>query len=312
MRKMVIMLVLFLFPSYTEADVVMILKNGQEIKAEKVWEENGNIKFSQAGSVASIQKFLVKQIVGNDEIKLPLESETEKAVRKLAGDIQKITRKTAGKDGQDFRTSGFVVAMRKANEKVLRKNGYNLSEILSRIAEKGLDEDDVLGREIIVPLISGTIYTLSNCCDLISELFKIYPEADAKSILKIMLAQNTKEAERVLPDYNVFTREKVDSLLRNKLEDMKKALVSGNIEKALQYFMPKKKDAYKRMFETSPETMIGAVKSIQKMEMTEFDILGQARYVVDFMTENSGKKQKYSSYLLFYRDKDGLWKIDFF
>jgi len=47
------------------------------------------------------------------------------------------------------------------------------------------------------------------------------------------------------------------------------------------------------------------------MEIVDFNF-SEVKYVADFETVADGVKSTISSYILFERDEDGLWKISFF
>ena len=47
------------------------------------------------------------------------------------------------------------------------------------------------------------------------------------------------------------------------------------------------------------------------MEIVDFDFY-KVKYVVDFKAIVDGNQRTMSSYIIFVRDEDGLWKINFF
>ena len=106
---------------------------------------------------------------------------------------------------------------------------------------------------------------------------------------------------------NVLSREEMDAVLKGKWEGMKEALMIRDIEGAVRFFEDKSQETYRQQF--------NALKPIANLIASE---MGQIYFVK--MTDNSAEYEiirtregvTYSFYLLFVRDKNGLWKIKVF
>jgi len=103
---------------------------------------------------------------------------------------------------------------------------------------------------------------------------------------------------------NVLSREEIDALLRAKWEGMKSALVQGNIEGAISYFDDFSKAGYKEHF-----TVLSPIVSQIVQELNDIQLIRMMKNAIEYDIRTTRNGKEYSFYLLFVRDKDGLWKI---
>ena len=166
-------------------------------------------------------------------------------------------------------------------------------------------------------MVTRTIYFLSDSKEFydnpIIPLSKYYGEIDSKNIFKLNLAMYVRNPNLNSVDFNVFTLTEIDLLLREKWKSMRQDLAAGNIEEAIQYFVSKKKETYRKVLENSPE-IVTFLKNIENLELVESQSDTQSvRYILDYESSMKTEKMILSTYLIFGRDiEDGLWKIEFF
>lgn len=103
---------------------------------------------------------------------------------------------------------------------------------------------------------------------------------------------------------HVLSREEIDVLLRAKWEGMKGALVQGNIEGAISYFDDFSKAGYKEHF-----TVLSPIVSQIVQELNDIQLIRMMKNAIEYDIRTTRNGKEYSFYLLFVRDKDGLWKI---
>ena len=96
----------------------------------------------------------------------------------------------------------------------------------------------------------------------------------------------------------------MDALLRAKWEGMKGALSQGNIEDAISYFDDPSKSGFKEHF-----TVLSPVLSQIVQELNDIQLIGMMTNAIEYDIRTIRNGIEYSFYLLFVRDKDGLWKI---
>lgn len=229
----------------------------------------------------------------------------ESVIKELKENIETLKQKYFNSHpGND--ADNYTLAIKESYIGAFNKSGYDFSTTISKMANEGFNKDDMLFKDIIFIMIIQI--TGEDNADF---LFKIFLETDAGNLLKIILTQDAEGRDRNLPDYNIFGRDKIDSLLRKKWKDMTAALKKGKIEEALDYFVPEKRPAYKEVFGTYPDKIKYVIETTKNMELVDFDLF-KVKYVVDFEAVVDGIQTTFSSYIIFVRDKDGLWKIKFF
>jgi len=105
----------------------------------------------------------------------------------------------------------------------------------------------------------------------------------------------------------VLTKAELDALLRTKWEGMRGALASNDVNKAMSYFDALTRDAYQRIFTALSPYLPQIAQELADIQFIQ--MMGtSAEY--DIRTVRGGTE--YSFYLLFVRDKNGLWKISRF
>jgi hypothetical protein len=107
-----LLFVFLMFPSLAGADAI-VLKNGNRIEAQKVWEQDGEIKCDQYGGVIGFPKqqvLRIEQHQSNEELeaaqKKPLSTESEKAI--LSQVRQLYVELMGFKDDSLFHKVGFA------------------------------------------------------------------------------------------------------------------------------------------------------------------------------------------------------------
>jgi hypothetical protein len=103
---------------------------------------------------------------------------------------------------------------------------------------------------------------------------------------------------------NVLFREEMDALLRSKWEGMKGALSQGDIEGAISYFDDFTKPGFKEHF-----TVLSPMLAQIVQELNDVQFIGMMKNAIEYDIRTIRNGIEHSFYLLFVRDKDGLWKI---
>jgi len=103
---------------------------------------------------------------------------------------------------------------------------------------------------------------------------------------------------------NVLSREEMDALLRSKWEGMKGALSQGDIESAASYFDESAKSGYKEHF-----TVLAPMLSEIVQDLNDIQLIGMMTNAIEYDIRTIREGTEHSFYLLFVKDKDGLWKI---
>jgi pyruvate dehydrogenase complex dehydrogenase (E1) component len=103
---------------------------------------------------------------------------------------------------------------------------------------------------------------------------------------------------------HVHSSEEMDALLKSKWEGMKGALVQGNVEGAISYFDDFSKAGYKEHF-----TVLSPIVSQIVQELNDIQLIRMMKNAIEYDIRTTRNGKEYSFYLLFVRDKDGLWKI---
>ena len=105
----------------------------------------------------------------------------------------------------------------------------------------------------------------------------------------------------------VINQEELDTLLRAKWDGMKAALSNGDIGEATNYIAEGVREMYDSNFNLMSSHLANISASLQDIESVRIKD-GVAEYVM--WAEQEG--QTYSFYILFVKDSDGIWRIQFF
>ncbi|BBO72194.1 hypothetical protein DSCA_61240 [Desulfosarcina alkanivorans] len=103
----------------------------------------------------------------------------------------------------------------------------------------------------------------------------------------------------------------LDGLLRDKWSGMKAALIAGDIENAVTFFVFERQNAYNLVFDDLLDKIgdiISATGALESFEASD----SQARYTISYPTTVDGVATTAGTYVIFVQDTDGLWKIRFF
>ena len=110
----------------------------------------------------------------------------------------------------------------------------------------------------------------------------------------------------------VLDKAELDAFLRTKWDGMRQALIDANIAKASACFTPDRAAAYYDFFQALPNDQIeNIIPGTQKMEFIEA-YSGKVRYVTEIDIVVNEEPVTISSYIIFVRDNNGIWRIEFF
>lgn len=99
-------------------------------------------------------------------------------------------------------------------------------------------------------------------------------------------------------------RAKLEGLLKGKWEGMKTAIIGGNVDAALTYFVSAIQDRYRGIFFDPTRNIAARLSEINRIEVASVE--GVAAQAVAIRLESSGE---HAYPLNFVRDVDGVWKI---
>jgi hypothetical protein len=104
----------------------------------------------------------------------------------------------------------------------------------------------------------------------------------------------------------------LDGLLKAKWSAMRQSLIDGDIEKAVIYFESSRMATYSEFFHLIPKDLIsGVIPRVDKMDLIE-SLDGIVRYVSQIEIVVNGLPATASSFIIFSKDGNGLWKIGYF
>jgi hypothetical protein len=101
----------------------------------------------------------------------------------------------------------------------------------------------------------------------------------------------------------------LDTLLKQKWADMKTALVSGNIELALQYHHQRSHERYNIIYNAIGSDLPNLVQQMPDISLI-YCIDGRAKYRIHQDHDINGQVVTISYYIYFMHDDDGLWWIE--
>lgn len=103
---------------------------------------------------------------------------------------------------------------------------------------------------------------------------------------------------------NVLSKDEMNTLLKGKWDGMKGALISGDIENALSYFVGGSKDRYREVFTGLGSKLSSIFSSITEVKLNK--LYGKVAECGAIRTEAGGR---YSYPVTFAKDENGIWKI---
>ena len=116
-------------------------------------------------------------------------------------------------------------------------------------------------------------------------------------------AENNIHTDTVV--IQILDKAELDTLLRTKWEGMRQALLQNDIEGAVIQFDESTQNAYRQIF-----TLLSPDKLIQKtQELTDIQFIKMVENAAEYDIRIFRDGTEYSFYLLFVKDKNGLWKI---
>jgi len=106
---------------------------------------------------------------------------------------------------------------------------------------------------------------------------------------------------------NVLSLDEMDTLLRGKWAGIKTALSNGDIGEAGDYIAEGSREMYEYNFNLMSSYLVEISAGLQDIALVQIQD-GLAEYRM--WAEQEGKT--YSFYILFVKDSDGIWRIQFF
>ena len=102
----------------------------------------------------------------------------------------------------------------------------------------------------------------------------------------------------------VINKDQLDDLLREKWDGMKAALLEYDMDAAASYFADSNKSAYQRAF-----TALWSKVTQISQDIGDIQLIRMMKNAVEYDIRTIEDAKEYSYYLLFVRDRNGLWKI---
>lgn len=106
---------------------------------------------------------------------------------------------------------------------------------------------------------------------------------------------------------NVISMAEADELLRAKWDGMKAGLVAGDVEKALRYFSERSQDMYRYNF-----TLMSNILPQMANDMGSITFVKMSGDMAEYNMTAIQDGNTHSFYVVFVRDKDGIWRIKFY
>ena len=118
-------------------------------------------------------------------------------------------------------------------------------------------------------------------------------------LLIIAISTNLFAQDNKLPDLS-----KTEAVLRSRWNGMKEEVSRGNIDKALEYFVPMVRDKYREGFRILSGQMAAIFNQPEDLRLIEIN--GNVANCNMVVTEEDGKKHAYPTVFVLY---DGVWMI---
>ena len=103
----------------------------------------------------------------------------------------------------------------------------------------------------------------------------------------------------------------LDALLRAKWHGMKQALMDGDVERALGYFVDRSREKYRKAFNVITNKLPQIISDMQDIEMIYIKN-GIAKYRINRIHVIEGEPVTIAYYIYYTVDVNGVWKIDKF
>jgi len=100
-------------------------------------------------------------------------------------------------------------------------------------------------------------------------------------------------------------------MLQAKWDGMKSALVDGNYEQALTYYLDSSKELYQEIFDQLTDELPAIASAMREIEMIYIDER-TAKYRIKKQETIQGQNYDISYFIYFIKGSDGLWKIESF
>ncbi len=104
---------------------------------------------------------------------------------------------------------------------------------------------------------------------------------------------------------------KLDTILKNKWNDMKKHLINKNIDKAIIHFTLRSRNDYKQMYTAIGDKLPEIAKNMGNIELITIKG-GSAKYRLRRKQMIKGKEHEITYYVYFVIDYDDKWRIERF
>ena len=101
----------------------------------------------------------------------------------------------------------------------------------------------------------------------------------------------------------------LDALLKAKWNDMKAALIDGDIEAALNYLYDTSREKYEAIY-----NLVGSELQIKAQQMQDIELVfaegNRAKYRINREHDVNGELITVTYYIYFAKDEDGLWRVE--
>ncbi len=105
----------------------------------------------------------------------------------------------------------------------------------------------------------------------------------------------------------VQNRDQLDNLLKKKWDEMKSALMRGDVEGAVGYFAENSRDMYRYNF-----TLMTSILPTIAQDMGNITLVKIEDNIAEYKMTAAQNGQALSFYVEFVKDKDGVWRIRFY
>ena len=107
---------------------------------------------------------------------------------------------------------------------------------------------------------------------------------------------------------NVLDRAEIDALLQSKWAGMKNAMIEGDIEKAVSYFVEDRKDIFREIYTQAQSTLAEIAMGMQDIELVYLrNDTAKYRLRKDIIFKDEAVTVTFDVY--FQRGRDGIWRI---
>jgi len=107
---------------------------------------------------------------------------------------------------------------------------------------------------------------------------------------------------------SVLSKTEIDTLLRDKWEEMNVALAKQDIEGALKYYLEGSRQLYSDIYTAFHDQLPQLFQNMEDIQLI-YVKSNTAKYRLRVSESYGGEMETFTYYIYFVLDKDGLWKI---